>query len=95
MAERDGFPDMLLDLLGASTRVESRVLEQVNTKDGWGISKNFYSILGLIAAESARLEELLGVLCILCLGVEPESGAALVANLGSGPIKFLERREAV
>ena len=53
-----------------------------NTRDSWGISKNFYSIIGLIAAESARVEHLIGVLCILLTQSEAEAGQMLIANLG-------------
>ena len=72
------FFDWLLQALGIWERVASKV----NTRDGWGISKNFYSILGLVVAESARVEELLGALCIALLELKLHTGGPLVVNLG-------------
>jgi len=62
--------------------IETEILKGFNVKDAFGISKNFYSVLGLIAAEWARVEELLGYLCFLPLGIEPPIGVPLTANLG-------------
>lgn len=57
--------------------------ERFNTRDGWGITKNFYSIVGLIAAEGARVEFLLGALCsLMTCPTDPIPSQALVANLG-------------
>jgi hypothetical protein len=51
-------------------------------KDPWGVDIEFYGCLGILAAEWSRVEELLGVLVFVAIGIKPGVGNFLIANIG-------------